>query len=36
LISTDHHGTADSNPVQIFFTNVAVKLAGSDNWTDAK
>jgi hypothetical protein len=35
LISTDHHGTADGHPVQIFFTNIAVKLAGSDNWMDA-
>ena len=35
-ISTEHQGTADGNPAHIFFTNVAVKLAGSDNWTDAK
>jgi len=36
LVSTEHQGTADGNPVHIFFTNVAVKLAGSDNWVDAK
>ena len=36
LVSTDHRGTADGNPVHIFFSNVAVKLAGSSTWTDAK
>jgi hypothetical protein len=36
LFSTDHRGTADGKPARIFFTNVAVKLAGSDTWTDAK
>lgn len=36
LISTEHQGTADGKPVHIFFTNVAVKLAGSDTWMDAK
>ena len=36
LISTDHRGTADGKPARIFFTNVAVKLAGSDAWMDAK
>jgi len=36
LISTDHRGTADGKPVRIFFTNVAVKLTGSDTWLDAK
>ena len=35
LISTDHMGTADGNPARIFFTNVAVKMAGSDSWIDA-
>jgi hypothetical protein len=36
LFSTDHRGTADAKPARIFFTNVAVKLAGSDKWIDAQ
>jgi hypothetical protein len=36
LISTDHSGTADGNPFKLFFSNVAVKLAGSDTWIEAK
>lgn len=36
LFSTDHRGTADGKPARIFFTNVAVKVAGSDTWVDAK
>src|SRR5215813_4042113 len=36
LISTDHHGTADGKPFGLTFTDVAVKLAGSDTWVDAK
>jgi hypothetical protein len=36
LISTDHRGTADGKPVTITFTDVAVKLTGSDTWVDAK
>ena len=36
LVSTDHRGTADAKPAHIFFTNVAVKLAGSDKWVDAQ
>jgi hypothetical protein len=36
LVSTDHRGTADGKPARIFFTNVSVKLAGSDTWMDAK
>jgi hypothetical protein len=36
LVSTDHRGTADGKPARIFFSNVAVKLAGSDTWMDAK
>jgi hypothetical protein len=35
-IATDHPGTADGNPFRMFFTGVAVKLAGSDTWVDAK
>ena len=36
LISTDHHGTADGKPLHLFLSDVAVKLAGSDAWMDAK
>ena len=36
LFSTDHRGTADGKPARIFFTNVAVKVAGSDKWVDAQ
>jgi len=36
LVSTEHRGTADGKPAHIFFTNVAVKLAGSDTWMNAK
>ena len=36
LISTDHRGTADGNPLHIYFSNVAVKLKGSDAWVDAQ
>jgi hypothetical protein len=36
LVSLDHHGNADDKSVHIFFSNVAVKLAGSNDWMDAK
>ena len=36
LVSMDHRGTADGKPVRIFFTDVAVKLTGSDTWVNAK
>ncbi len=36
LVSTDHRGTADGKAARIFFTNVAVKLTGSDKWIDAQ
>ena len=36
LVSTDHRGTADGAPLTLTFTNVAVRLAGSNTWTDAK
>ena len=36
LVSTDHHGTADGSPLKVSFSNVAVKLVGSDKWVDAK
>ena len=36
LISTDRRGTADGQPLRIFFTDVAVKLTGSDTWMNAQ
>jgi hypothetical protein len=36
LISTDHRGTADGNPVRYFFSDVSVKLTGSDSWMNAQ
>jgi hypothetical protein len=36
LVSTDHRGTADGKPLHLFMSNVAVKVAGSDTWMDAK
>jgi hypothetical protein len=36
LVSTEHRGTADGGPFHLWFSNVAVKLAGSSTWTDAK
>ena len=36
LISTDHRGTADGKPVRISFSDVSVKLTGSENWIKAQ
>jgi hypothetical protein len=36
LVSLDHPGTADDKPLHVSFADVAVKLAGSNDWTDAK
>ena len=36
LVSTEHRGTADGAPFHLSFTKVAVKMAGSDKWMDAK
>ncbi len=36
LISTEHRGTADGKPLHLYFSNVSVKLAGSDKWIEAK
>jgi hypothetical protein len=36
FISLDHRGTGDGKPLRIFFTDVAVKLAGSDKWVNAQ
>ncbi len=36
LLSTDRRGYADGMPIRIFFTNVAVKVTGSDTWIKAQ
>jgi hypothetical protein len=36
LVSTNHRGTADGKPLILTFTNVAVKLAGTDTWVNAQ
>ncbi len=36
LLATDRRGTADDKPAHVYFTNMAVKLAGSDAWVDAQ
>lgn len=36
LIATDHRGKADGQPVRIFFSNVSVKVTGSDVWMNAQ
>jgi hypothetical protein len=36
LISTDHRGTADGKPLRVWFSNVSIKLVGSDSWLDAQ
>jgi len=36
LFSTQHHGTADGKPLNLTHAGVAVKMAGSDQWVEAK
>jgi hypothetical protein len=36
LIATDHRGTADGEPMRVFFSQVSVKLMGSDTWVNAQ
>ena len=36
LISTDHSGTADGKPFRVSFSDVAVKVVGSDKWVNAQ
>ena len=36
LVSTEHRGTADGKSVHLWFSDVAVKLAGSDKWMEAQ
>ena len=35
LIATDRRGTADGKPLRVFFSDVSVKLVGSDRWVNA-
>jgi hypothetical protein len=35
-IAHDHRGVEEGKPIRIFFTDVAVKLSGSDAWVAAK
>jgi hypothetical protein len=36
LVATDHRGTADGQPLTLTFTDVAVKVNGSNDWTAAQ
>ena len=36
LFSTDHRGTADGKPLRLTFSDVSVKVAGSDAWIKAQ
>ena len=36
LISTDHRGTADGKPLRLTFSDVSVKVTGSENWMNAQ
>ena len=36
LFSTEHHGTADGHPFELTFTDVAVKVTGSNDWINAQ
>ena len=36
LVSTEHKGTADGAPFHLSFSDVAVKLTGSDTWMNAQ
>lgn len=36
LVSTEHQGTADGGPLHLVFSDVAVKVKGSDDWMNAQ
>ena len=36
LVSLDHRGTHNGDPLHLWFSNVAVKLVGSNTWMDAR
>lgn len=36
LVSLDHRGTGDGKPLRVFFSDVSVKLVGSNTWMNAQ
>jgi len=36
IVAMDHHGKIDGKDFRLFFTDVSVKLSGSDNWVNAQ
>lgn len=36
LVATEHRATSDGKPVRVFFTNVSVRLTGSEIWMNAQ
>jgi hypothetical protein len=36
LLSLDHRGTRNGDPLRVSFSNVAVKLEGSNSWMDTQ
>jgi hypothetical protein len=36
LVAMDHRGTADGKALRVWFTDVSVKVAGSDSWVNAQ
>ena len=36
LVATDHRGTVDGKPFQLSFSDVSVKVTGSENWINAQ
>jgi hypothetical protein len=36
LFPTEHRGTIDGKPLHLFFSDVSVKLTGSDTWVKAE
>lgn len=36
LFATDHRGTIDGKPFRLYFTDISVKMTGSDNWINAQ
>jgi isochorismatase family protein len=36
LISTEHRGTADGGQLQLFLSDISVKVTGSDGWMNAQ
>jgi len=36
LVSTDHRGNANGKPIRVFFSDVSVRVTGSDSWMKAE